>query len=1268
MSSRQRATTSSSTLSSELTDSCLDGGGATRVVRTITDYAYDNSDRVVRRTFPDGKEALITFDGRGNVTEIKDVLGRVTKYDYDSKGRRTHTLFPDGTIASNEYDPAGRKKIAKDRGGRTVEYSWDTLDRLIKVILRNAQGGFETEESYGYDDAGRLISVTDALNRTSRIEYDLINQIRKVFDPVGQFVEYIHHPTKKLIVGVRDALGNTTHYKYDDLYRVESIETPDGQQTFYEYNNKGLLKRLRALNGATYTYNYDLLDRMTQVTDPVNRSWTFGYDGHGNRICRRDPNGNVTQFAYDEFNFGVLTSRMSPMGQTETYSYTDDFDLQSATDANGYMTHYAYENMSRFLKSVTPDINHGEPPIIFHNTPDGLVQSITQGSSVSNFTYGGLGEIKSDGINAYAYDLVGNLKRHQTPTGSTTYEYDNANRLSRTIGADGKITTYSYDDLSRLTTLVRPNGASTTYTYDVMSRVQTMTHTGTGFVLSYVHTYDVNGRLKSFSDETGVTTYSYDLVGQLQREESPRGITTYTYDSVGNRETKTVATAGLSHSFVYQYDRNDRLTSVSGPAGTTIYEYDANGNCIRAGSVTLGYDFTDYLTTVQLPTGFITYVYDSMGNRTAQITPEGTTRYLVSGGQVVEETAPDGTVTRYEYDGTMLRSLRNGQSSWFLEDAIGSTAGLVDGGGNLIDRWVYDAFGMPLRLAGNSGNSFLGIGGEQYDPITGLYYLRARYYDPQAGRFLSSDPLEGDDTYPLTLNKYAYAGSDPVNNSDPSGLSFTLGETNVAVSVSTQMRMAFFSGVNWADSINRYGVSSLQNPMTFFRETGGKILQQIAEEGWVAGLARAASHAHPLLSLLVATGENCYQTARSIEDAHRILMDPSASAEEKQMACYTVVFAFGEYAFNANQIAMNYGQVALSHRSRPARVADSIAEGEQVSPGGPRKRTVLESRVSSVRAGGIDGSKKFTRRELRVFNEGPCFPAEVETVVIRPISGKKPTDDATTSVAKMSVRDVAEGDWAATRDALTGGVVWRQVTHKFVRRSPELLKLSFALASDPTRSITETLRTTPEHPFYVSGEGWVSAGELGIGTCIVTRAGPQLIVVGIERQYARDSTDADERANGFPVYNFSVDEHHSYFVGNTLGGAWVHNAGDNGNCFASSLRTLDMSNSDWTKVKFRQGPLVYVIHDADSGEILKVGQTHSETIKGRFRPYGPAAIRDGRKILIDVFEYDFKSARGRVGALEKEIRDHLMQVNSHRVKPLPWDHSKGTGRKGSGLP
>jgi len=86
----------------------------------------------------------------------------------------------------------------------------------------------------------------------------------------------------------------------------------------------------------------------------------------------------------------------------------------------------------------------------------------------------------------------------------------------------------------------------------------------------------------------------------------------------------------------------------------------------------------------------------------------------------------------------------------------------------ITDTWEYDAFGNVLNRTGSTPNEML-YRGEQYDPDLGLYYLRARYYNPLTGRFMSRDPNEGNIRIPATLHKYLYASGDPVNRVDPSG-------------------------------------------------------------------------------------------------------------------------------------------------------------------------------------------------------------------------------------------------------------------------------------------------------------------------------------------------------------------------------------------------------------------------------------------------------------------------------------------------------------------
>ena len=990
-----------------------------------------------------------------------------------------------------------------------------------------------------------MIRVTDVLDRTTTIQYDVLQRVKKVISPIGQFIEYAYDPVKNLLRGVRDDSGKETHYEYDELYRIKSVETPDHQISRVEYDAKGRIKTSYAPSGAAYNYDYDVMDRMTSVTDPAGHTWTYSYDALGNKTCQRDANGDISHFTYDEANFGLVKSRTLPLGQTEYFDYTADGNIKSVTDANGFTTSYQYDGMSGYLKSIVPDSRRQEAALVFDYSADGLLKRASRGSIINSYTYDGLGRMIGNDGKSYGYDAVGNLRFVETGTGRTSFEYDAADRLKKTIGSDNATTLYDYDQQSRLHTVTRPNGVVTTYEYDVMNRVTNMRHTSSNFTIPYQQTYDADGRVLTVADETGVTTYHYDITGRLDQEAGPRGVTTYTYDNVGNRLTKTISSSGISGTYIYGYDANDRMRSVTGPNGTTTYDYDGNGNCIRAGSVNLAYDYLDRNISAQMPTGLVTYTYDASGNRIAQTTPQGTTHYVVDGGNVIEERDVAGNVTRYEYDGGILRLQRGGQSAWFLDDLSGSTIGLTDGSGNLSDRYVYDAFGMPIRISGNTGNSFLGIGGQQYDEATGLYYLRARYYDPQAGRFLSADPLSGDDSYPATTNSYAYAGSDPVNNSDPSGLSFSLPEELMATSTAGMLRIAFFSGMVGAEYINQGG-NLFEGPLDgnsnsnsrFFREVVDgtvKTVKEVALGGWIHALASPRADINPLAGMLFGAA-NTYQTSKSIQDAYDVLLDPSASPEEKELASYTAIFALAEFGFNSVGIVATDAQEALMSHNEEKASADEGEEDEVVSPSEPQRRTVAESRESRLSAGDESETDTIRYRQLRVLNEGNCFPEEVQTTVIRTVNGLQPQEEASTSKAMMSVRDVREGDWAASRNEVTGKTEWKQVKAKFVRHTDELVKLSFAVAGDVSRKIVETLRATPEHPFMTS-RGWVVAGSLGIGTQILTRAGPPLVVVGIERQTNNKSNKVDS----FTVYNFTVDSDHSYFVGTALGGAWVHN-------------------------------------------------------------------------------------------------------------------------------
>ena len=139
------------------------------------------------------------------------------------------------------------------------------------------------------------------------------------------------------------------------------------------------------------------------------------------------------------------------------------------------------------------------------------------------------------------------------------------------------------------------------------------------------------------------------------------------------------------------------------------------------------------------------------------------------------------------------------------------------------------------------------------------------------------------------------------------------------------------------------------------------------------------------------------------------------------------------------------------------------------------------------------------------------------------------------------IRDVQVGDLVKSRDPLTGKESAKTVTATIKRLAPAVVTVALVEAKTGQ---TETLTCTPEHPLYVQGQGWVEAGSLGIGTSIVSRAGPLLTVQSVtwQRETAQASDPSSLANKPYTVYNLTVEDDHTYFVGSLGGGTWVHNA------------------------------------------------------------------------------------------------------------------------------
>lgn len=305
------------------------------------------------------------------------------------------------------------------------------------------------------------------------------------------------------------------------------------------------------------------------------------------------------------------------------------------------------------------------------------------------------------------------------------------------------------------------------------------------------------------------TNYTYDNADKLTQESGAYGTVAYTYDNVGNRLTKTVSSsttpALVNGTTTSAYDANDRLTS-----GGHSYDFDGNELSVNGQAAT--YDFENHLVALS---GGTTYTYDADGNRVGVTTGSTTTSYVVDSSlpyaSVVEEYNNGTLAARYDYGDDLVRMDRAGGIYYYLYDGLGSTRQLVNTGGTVTDGYYFDAFGEGLSRSPSSGvvNPFL-FNAQQFDTASNDYYLRARYYDPSNGRFLSQDPYSGSNEDPVTLHRYLYASNEPVDHIDPGGK-----EDLVELTVSTGQSTQFDSTLRITGSVATRILSGINNVGNF---------------------------------------------------------------------------------------------------------------------------------------------------------------------------------------------------------------------------------------------------------------------------------------------------------------------------------------------------------------------------------------------------------------------------------------------------------------------
>src|SRR5208282_6069116 len=330
------------------------------------------------------------------------------------------------------------------------------------------------------------------------------------------------------------------------------------------------------------------------------------------------------------------------------------------------------------------------------------------------------------------YDPAGNIKTLTYPGNLTvTYTYDNLNRLKTVTDWLGRTASYTYDNAGRLTSLVQFNGTVVTYGYDNANRMTSLDNTtssGTAIAV-YAYTLDNNGNRTGISQTVPLTMnaaatnipFSYNSQGGRLLSA---GSNNFTYDNEGQ------LSSGYSNNYTFDY--NHRLTGI----GTNYqFSYDGTGNRLKA---------VRYGITTK-------YIYDLNGN-------------------LLADTDVNNNILHYYVYGAGLLEMVDSTGAYCYHfDATGNTVAMTNSSQNIANAYTNDPFGNILDQQETDPQPFKYVG--QYGvtaEANGFCYMRARYYDPQVGRFASEDPqgFDGGD-----VNLYLYAGGNPIMLIDPYGLS-----------------------------------------------------------------------------------------------------------------------------------------------------------------------------------------------------------------------------------------------------------------------------------------------------------------------------------------------------------------------------------------------------------------------------------------------------------------------------------------------------------------
>lgn len=886
----------------KIVDSYPDGTG-TKVVQVDRTYTYNDKKQLTSvtetSTGPDAKtvtQNITSYDPLGLypsdislqvevATGQKQTLYHV--FVYDGLGRLTARAYPDNTVVLYEYDLLGRRtqeSVTSKQQTRTTTYAYDDSARKVTMTLPDGSkqvtqftpyGEVEYEAQIGTDgsvrpllyntyslDGNHLLSSAPYAdnNRATTYVYNADGSIWQKKDPVGTTV-YL----------TANAVSDGINYA-PALTRLTL--GPNGLQTVQYHDRYGQVEKevQRTGNGAqslTTRFVRNAFDQVIQKTETdqtgKSRIWEYRYTNDGNLTDLRDPEQNRYHYEYDTLgnlvtvtenqvlttknHYNALSWKLSeqdvPSGAIESSSYNPNGTLNTFTDKAGNRHEYRYtpfwELASITTRNAAGTVTNLQTKEYFPNTS--LVQKETNSNgadilpTASNYreitySYDAHKRLKSQTVFGRTYQL-GYTDRDELmdsltyPDGTTvSYRYDAAGRMVEVnSGLTGKIEyAYTMDNTGEQTQTTYPNGRINKRKADSFGQVETVVHEKNQAAIWQEANQYSFGNVVSIQRNGVVRKFEYDKIDRLTKEVVPGTTNQYSYDGRGNRSAFAGTLPTDADSFTYTFDERNRLRGVlNETTGETS-----------------------------------TYTYYGDGLRATKTENGAQTKYVYLSSKVIEELDATNQVKARNIWGNELlfrQDISAGKKGYYHYNSHGDVVTISDANGQELNRYDYDTWGNVISKTEGMSNPYQ-YSGEMYEEQTGFYDLRARYYDPKVGRFVSEDTYKGQVDNPLSLNRYTYVHNNPLRFVDPSGHyvdegtggigGFTSPEEEYLHWAGVAARRAYTEGIEPEDAVRKYVPAKLQEEVlptaiVTFNNTVGMNHGDVPDLGLAAPLAGAAA-------------------------------------------------------------------------------------------------------------------------------------------------------------------------------------------------------------------------------------------------------------------------------------------------------------------------------------------------------------------------------------------------------------------------------------------